>query len=99
MKKGGGRHLVEDEEDEDVEFFSFEDAKMFPIFGSATLLSLYLLFTYFDKAYINYVLTAYFALLGVGALVKTGLTVARKATGWEIKGDYKIEMWKKDKGL
>jgi minor histocompatibility antigen H13 len=90
---------IDSEDDEEAEFFSLEDAKMFPIFGSATLLSLYLLFTYFDKAYINYVLTAYFAILGVGALVKSSLAIARKATGWEIKGDYKVEMWKKDKEI
>ncbi|TPX39707.1 hypothetical protein SeLEV6574_g07033 [Synchytrium endobioticum] len=90
---------IDDDHDDEAEFFSLEDAKMFPLFGSATLLSLYLLFTYFDKAYVNYVLTAYFAILGVGALVKAGLMIARKATGWDIKGEYKIEMFKGQKEI
>ncbi|TPX34658.1 hypothetical protein SmJEL517_g02726 [Synchytrium microbalum] len=102
--------LLPVEDDEEVEFFSLEDAKMFPILGSATLFSLYLLFTYFDKAYVNVVLTGqitinnqefatYFALLGVGALTKSGLAIARKATGWELKGDYRLEMFKQHKEI
>lgn len=45
---------------------------MFPIMGSGVLFGLYLMFTYFNKDYINYLLTAYFSLLGVTALTKTG---------------------------
>ena len=43
---------------------------MFPIMGSAVLFGLYLLFNFFSKEYINYLLTAYFAILGAGALTK-----------------------------
>ena len=45
---------------------------MFPIMGSCVLFGLYVLFKYFNKDYINYLLTAYFSLLGVTALTKTG---------------------------
>lgn len=71
---------------------------MFPIIGSATLFGLYLLFTYFDKEYINYLLTAYFAILGIGALVKAIMAVSRAVTGKDLKGEYRLDMWKKDKG-
>ncbi|KAI9011743.1 minor histocompatibility antigen H13 [Hyaloraphidium curvatum] len=87
------------EEEEEREFFRLEDAKMFPIIGSATLFGLYLLFTYFDKEYINYLLTAYFAILGVGAMVKAIMAASRAVTGWELRGDYRIDMWKKDKEI
>jgi len=63
-----------------------------------TLFGLYLLFTYFNKEYINYLLTAYFCILGVGALIKAGLAIARESTGCELKGEYKVEMFKHGKG-
>ncbi|KAJ3299209.1 hypothetical protein HK104_009742 [Borealophlyctis nickersoniae] len=96
-KKGKG--TKKEREEDESEFFSLEDAKMFPILGSATLLSLYVLFTYFDKAYINILLTVYFSLLGVGALVKLGLAMSRRITGWDIKGEYRIDMWKHQKEI
>ncbi|KXS21850.1 hypothetical protein M427DRAFT_93157 [Gonapodya prolifera JEL478] len=93
-KKGGV-----DEDDDGSEFFRLEDAYWFPIIGSATLLGLYLLFTYLDKDYINFLLTGYFGLLGVGALAKSILDFSRFLTGWEIKGDYSLQMWKRDKEI
>ena len=71
---------------------------MFPILGSATLFSLYLVFKFLDKQYINYLVTAYFSILGVGALVETALGISRRLTGWDIKGEYRLDMWKRDKG-
>ncbi|KAJ3040822.1 hypothetical protein HDV00_010437 [Rhizophlyctis rosea] len=87
------------EEEEEKEFFSFDDAKMFPILGSATLFSLYLVFKFLDKQYINYLVTAYFSILGVGALVETTLGISRRLTGWDLKGEYRIDMWKLDKEI
>lgn len=45
-----------------------KDAYMFPIFGSCVLFGLYLLFKFLSKEYINYLLTAYFLLFGIGIL-------------------------------
>ncbi len=72
---------------------------MFPIIGSVTLFSLYLIFKYIDKTYLNLILTAYFCILGVGALVSTTLTTLRTVTGKELKGSYKIQLFNKSKGL
>ena len=52
---------------------SLEDAYMFPVFGSMTLFGLYLVFRYVDKTYVNYLLTAYFGLLGVMATTQVGV--------------------------
>ncbi|KAI3649858.1 hypothetical protein MP228_005490 [Amoeboaphelidium protococcarum] len=61
-----------DDEDEDVESeaITSEDAMWFPIIGSGVLFSLYLVFRFFSKEYINYLLTAYFGFLGCLALAK-----------------------------
>ncbi|KAF9897758.1 hypothetical protein BX616_005040 [Lobosporangium transversale] len=62
-----------DDEDEATESMSLEDAYMFPVFGSITLFGLYLVFRYLDKTYVNYLLTAYFGLLGVMATTQVGV--------------------------
>lgn len=95
--KGKGGKAVEEKEEE-REFFRLEDAKMFPLIGSATLFGLYLLFTYFDKEYVNYLLTGYFAIIGVGAMVKMIMAVSRAISGKELKGEYRIDMWKGETG-
>ncbi|KAG0213945.1 hypothetical protein BGX28_003123 [Mortierella sp. GBA30] len=61
------------DEDEASESMSLEDAYMFPVFGSMTLFGLYLVFRYVDKTYVNYLLTAYFGLLGVMATTQVGV--------------------------
>ncbi|KAF9097988.1 hypothetical protein BGX29_007159 [Mortierella sp. GBA35] len=62
-----------DDEDEQTESMSMEDAYMFPVFGSMTLFGLYLVFRFVDKTYVNYLLTAYFGLLGVMATTQVGV--------------------------
>ena len=47
---------------------SSEDAYWFPVIGSGVLFGFYLLFKYFNKDYINYLLTAYFAMFGAASL-------------------------------
>ena len=69
-----------------------EDAKWFPIIGSGTLFGLYLLFKFFDKEYINYVLTAYFTCMGVIAFAKVILGVSRWVSGLPIKGEYHVHL-------
>jgi minor histocompatibility antigen H13 len=58
------RELEEGEEEE--EYFSLDDAKMFPFIGSASLFGLYLVFKFFDKDMINMLVTGYFTFMSVG---------------------------------
>lgn len=67
-KKSSAGDDDESEDEQESESLSSEDAMWFPITGSAVLFSLYLLFKYFSKEYINYLLTAYFGLVGCFAL-------------------------------
>lgn len=46
---------------------SSSDAYWFPVIGSGTLFGFYILFKYFSKEYINYLLTAYFAVFGAAS--------------------------------
>tara|TARA_R110002050_G_scaffold186573_1_gene320905 strand:+ start:403 stop:666 length:264 start_codon:yes stop_codon:yes gene_type:complete len=57
---------------------SQKDAYMFPIIGSGVLFGLYVLFKFFSKEYINYLLTTYFLLFGIGMYVKDEVVVAAK---------------------
>ncbi|KAI9092369.1 peptidase A22B, signal peptide peptidase, partial [Phlyctochytrium arcticum] len=100
-KKGGKKgdeSESESDSDEEPEFFRFEDAYWFPVFGSLALLSLYLVFKYLNKEYLNALFTAYFSILGIGATLKAFLAVSRKVTGWKIKGEYRVDMWKQKTG-
>ena len=54
-----------------TETLAQEDAKMFPIMGSLSLFSLYCAFRFFDKETVNMILSAYFGLIGCGALTVT----------------------------
>lgn len=53
---------------EKQESMTHKDAAMFPLYASAALFSLYLLFTYLGTQYVNLLLGLYFLLLGVGSL-------------------------------
>jgi minor histocompatibility antigen H13 len=73
---------------------------MFPVMGSMVLFGLYLLFRFFNKEYINYLLTAYFSILGIGALTKAFDGVAKSVPGvksalWNEK--FKLRLWKRPK--
>lgn len=48
-----------------------KDALMFPVFGSAVLLSLYICYKYIGKEYLNALLTTYVMLAGVAAVANT----------------------------
>eukprot|EP01095_Lingulamoeba_sp_RSL-Kostka_P006830 TRINITY_DN215_c1_g1_i1.p1 TRINITY_DN215_c1_g1~~TRINITY_DN215_c1_g1_i1.p1 ORF type:complete len:388 (+),score=97.65 TRINITY_DN215_c1_g1_i1:1394-2557(+) len=56
-----------------TETLSSKDAYMFPVIGSITLFGFYVLFKLFPKEYVNFILTIYFLMLGIGALA-TSLT-------------------------
>lgn len=94
VERQKNRTKDEEDEDDESEYFSLEDAKWFPLIGSATLLSLYLLFKFFNREYLNYLITAYFSILGVGALTKALLAVIRKVTGAKLLGDYRLELFR-----
>lgn len=54
-----------------AEAMSSKDAWMFPIMGSAVLFGLYLLFKFFNKDYVNMLLTLYFLLIGLFSIERT----------------------------
>jgi len=80
------------------EVFTLSDAKSFPLFGSISLFTLYIVFTYLNKDYVNLLLTAYFALLGIGALFKSMLLLAEYALGKPIVANYKLSLFNLDNG-
>lgn len=89
----------EEEEEQESESLSSEDAMWFPVMGSGVLFGLYLLFKFLHKEYINYLLTAYFAMLGTGALTKAADTMVKffvpglKKASWNAR--YKLKLWKR----
>ncbi|KAJ1797042.1 hypothetical protein LPJ56_007054, partial [Coemansia sp. RSA 2599] len=69
------------EDEEEAESVSAKDAYLFPVYGSISLFSLYVVFKYLSPEWVNYLLSAYFAVLGVGALAQLGERVAKRITG------------------
>lgn len=66
-----GSHLaVEEGQKEEAEQVSANDAYLFPAIGSVCLFSFYLVFKFFPKEYVNYLLTAYFGIFGTVAMVQ-----------------------------
>ncbi|KAG0169966.1 hypothetical protein DFQ28_003338 [Apophysomyces sp. BC1034] len=96
---------LEDSDDEDettTESLSSSDAWMFPVIGSGVLFSMYLLFKFLDKKYINYLITAYFSLVGCAAITKTALMFARKVVPLCLLKNvskYKVTLTKQRKHL
>ncbi|KAI8091147.1 signal peptide peptidase-domain-containing protein [Gilbertella persicaria] len=96
---------LDDSEDEDesvLESLTSGDAYMFPIIGSCVLFGMYLAFRYLDKAYINYILTIYFAFMGCAAVTKSLLMVARKVVPRAILkhvAKYKVTLSKRSKNI
>ncbi|CAO3659260.1 unnamed protein product [Rhizopus stolonifer] len=92
-----------DDEDESVtESLSSNDAYMFPIIGSCVLFSMYLVYKYIDKKYINYVLTAYFSIMGCAAVTKASLDIFKSVipVSWlKCVAKYKVTLSKRSKYL
>ena len=57
--------------DAEFETMTAEDAAMFPVFGSCALFSLYIMFKFFDKYYVNLLLSTYFCVVGIYTLQVT----------------------------
>jgi minor histocompatibility antigen H13 len=67
-----GSHLSLTTKSEDKEeAMTAHDAYMFPLIGSGVLFGLYMLFKYFNPEWINFLLSAYFLILGFISLSKT----------------------------
>ncbi|KAJ2701673.1 hypothetical protein H4218_001273 [Coemansia sp. IMI 209128] len=73
-----------EDEDEESEAVTAEDAYMFPVYGSAALFSMYVIFKYLNKDWVNFLLSGYFALLGVAALTQLGVRVVKGVTGAKL---------------
>lgn len=58
---------------------------------------MYLIFRYLNREYVNYLVTAYFAIIGVGALTKTGAVVIRSVTGLKER-NFHLRLTKAGKG-
>ncbi|ORX43702.1 hypothetical protein DM01DRAFT_1340662 [Hesseltinella vesiculosa] len=82
---------LEDSDDEDsaVETLSASDAWMFPVMGSGVLFSLYMVFRYVDKKYIDMMIAGYFGIMGTLAVAKTGLMIAQKTIPLALLGPVK----------
>ncbi|KAL1922839.1 uncharacterized protein VTP21DRAFT_9215 [Calcarisporiella thermophila] len=89
-----------DSEDEDVtpESLSSSDAYLFPVFGSIALFTLFLVFKYLDRYYVNLLLTAYFAVLGIASVTHVGARFIRGVTGLRLS-PYKLSLVHKHKVL
>ncbi|KAJ1669342.1 hypothetical protein EV182_008804, partial [Spiromyces aspiralis] len=74
----------EEEEDEEDEVVSANDAYMFPVYGSATLFGLYLIFKLFEPAWVNLLLRTYMALLGVGGVTGLFVLCVKRLTGIKL---------------
>lgn len=93
-KEGEVEESEESEEEDAIEHFSFDDAKQFPFIGSFALLSLFLVYKFFDKKYLNYLITAYFCILGIGSLTQTLSYFVEFVTGKKLKNEYKLLLTK-----
>jgi minor histocompatibility antigen H13 len=58
------------ESGEEIETMSTKEAMMFPVIASVTLFSIYLVFKFFHKDNINFLLACYFFILGAIALTR-----------------------------
>lgn len=64
----GSREALLEVHQENSEKMSRQDAMWFPLIGSCVLFGFYLAFKYFEPAYLNYLLMAYFGCFGVATV-------------------------------
>lgn len=89
----------EDEDDDDepavTETLTSEDAYLFPIIGSLVLFSLYFVFKYLNRKWVDRILGAYFAIVGSAAVFKVALSIAAAIAGtanWKALLQYKLHI-------
>ncbi|KAJ2656531.1 hypothetical protein IWW48_004991 [Coemansia sp. RSA 1200] len=73
-----------EDEDEESETVTTEDAYMFPVYGSAALFSMYMIFKYLNKDWVNLLLSGYFALLGVVVMTQISVRISKALTGVKL---------------
>ena len=95
--KGDDEASSSSSEDEETEAVSSEDAYMFPVFGSASLLGLYVVYKYLGSTYIDYFFTAYFGVFGVLAVAKLGAEAVQGVLPMRLRG-YHLTLTKLGKG-
>ncbi|KAJ2402973.1 hypothetical protein GGI23_000312 [Coemansia sp. RSA 2559] len=74
----------EDEDSDENETVTTEDAYMFPVYGSVALFSMYMVFKYLNKDWVNMLLSGYFALLGVVVMTQISVRIAKTLTGIKL---------------
>ncbi|KAJ1838465.1 hypothetical protein LPJ73_007070, partial [Coemansia sp. RSA 2703] len=87
-----------DEDEDESEAVTSEDAYMFPVYGSVALFSMYVVFKYLRADWINMLLSAYFAVLGVAALTQVGVRIVKGATGIKLS-QYHVNVEHRSKKL
>ncbi|KAJ3412423.1 WD repeat-containing protein wrap73 [Chytridiales sp. JEL 0842] len=75
------------------------DAKWYPVIGSATLFSMYLIIKFVSKDMINLVLTAHFVVMGIASMFKVLTGVSQWVAGKEFRGTYLLTLKKKGASL
>lgn len=63
---------------------SSKDAYLFPVLGSCVLFSIYLLFKFLSKEWINFLMSIYFMVLGVGAISAVLSPIIKSIVPYEI---------------
>jgi minor histocompatibility antigen H13 len=63
---------------------SSKDAYLFPVLGSCVLFSIYLLFKFLSKEWINFLMSIYFMFLGVGAIAAVLSPIIKSIVPYEI---------------
>lgn len=74
----------EDDDDDVLDRVTSSDAMWFPIMGSAVLFSLFLVFRYLNKKYVNLLLSFYFGFVGCLALSQALVSFSRGVVGREL---------------
>ncbi|KAJ2804893.1 hypothetical protein H4R21_001461, partial [Coemansia helicoidea] len=72
------------EDEEESESLSSEDAYWMPVYGSATLLTLFVVLKYLKSEWITLLLSAYVALVGVAAATQVAVCATKRLTGVKL---------------
>ncbi|CAO1625741.1 unnamed protein product [Parajaminaea phylloscopi] len=101
-KQKKDKPIYDDESDDDdddepavSEMLTSEDAYLFPIIGSAVLFSLYLVFKYLDRTWVDRILGVYFAVVGSAAVYKVAISLTAAVVGpvaWKALLRYKVQV-------
>ncbi|EJT97342.1 hypothetical protein DACRYDRAFT_25126 [Dacryopinax primogenitus] len=84
-----------EEEEEEVAALTSADAWLFPILGSISLVTLFLVLRYFDPKWINWFLGWYFTLLGFGSVWKSSSSLVKTVLGtrrWHNLTQYTLSL-------